>query len=111
MVRRMFYKKELSQIVKTIRDKYRPEKILLFGSMARGDFREGSDIDMLIIKKSNKKRRVRSAEVLNAVKGVNRRLAFGPIVMTPDEFNQGVNNNRYFFREIINNSRVLYEAR
>lgn len=33
-----------------IRDGYEPEKIILFGSLARGDTHEWSDIDLLIVK-------------------------------------------------------------
>jgi len=31
--------------------KYDPEKIILYGSVARGDFNQDSDIDLLIIKR------------------------------------------------------------
>ncbi|MDI3531232.1 MAG: uncharacterized protein PWP60_1081, partial [Candidatus Atribacteria bacterium] len=41
---------ELSRIVKLLIEKYQPEKIILFGSLAEGRIHEWSDIDLLIIK-------------------------------------------------------------
>ena len=41
----------VKQIVDLIVQLANPEKIILFGSYARGDFSQNSDIDLLIIKK------------------------------------------------------------
>ncbi|TSC87986.1 MAG: hypothetical protein G01um101416_301 [Microgenomates group bacterium Gr01-1014_16] len=41
---------KLDRVVDTLVRGYRPEKVILFGSMARGDFGEDSDFDLLIIK-------------------------------------------------------------
>jgi len=41
---------KLNNIISQIRDKYKPEQIILFGSLARGEFNKDSDIDLLIIK-------------------------------------------------------------
>ena len=40
----------LNDIVKRIVDVADPERIILFGSAARGDFGRNSDVDLLIIK-------------------------------------------------------------
>lgn len=41
---------DLEWLVGRIRDGYEPEKIILFGSLARGDTHEWSDIDLIIVK-------------------------------------------------------------
>jgi predicted nucleotidyltransferase len=41
----------LDQIVKTIITTVKPDKIILFGSYARGDYGKDSDIDIMILKK------------------------------------------------------------
>lgn len=41
---------QIKRALKSIK-KYNPDKIILYGSVARGDFDENSDIDLLIIKK------------------------------------------------------------
>jgi len=41
----------LDEAVRRIADAARPEKIILFGSRARGDDREDSDFDLLVVEK------------------------------------------------------------
>ena len=45
------FDKEIQSITKQLIEKYGPEKIILFGSAARGETRPDSDADFLIIKK------------------------------------------------------------
>jgi predicted nucleotidyltransferase len=48
---------ELKSLVDYIATKYSPEKIILFGSRARGDHKEDSDYDILIIMKNVENKR------------------------------------------------------
>lgn len=43
--------KEIDNISRQIVEKYKPEKIILFGSAAAGSFKPDSDLDFLIVKK------------------------------------------------------------
>ncbi len=43
-------KSDLDWLVERIRDGYEPEKIILFGSLARGETHEWSDIDLIVVK-------------------------------------------------------------
>ena len=43
-------RQDVHKLVHNIALKYKPQKIVLFGSMARGDYHEGSDIDLMLIK-------------------------------------------------------------
>jgi len=45
------FEKEINYITRQIIEKYKPEKIILFGSAARGELNLNSDADFLIIKK------------------------------------------------------------
>ena len=45
----------IERVVQTIREKYQPEKIILFGSRVWGKPDADSDLDVLIIKKSRKR--------------------------------------------------------
>ena len=47
--------KELHRIVATLIEKYQPEKVILFGSLATGRIHEWSDIDLLIIKETDER--------------------------------------------------------
>ena len=46
------YEHAIERIVAQLCKTYGPEKIILFGSCARGDFGEDSDIDLLIVKET-----------------------------------------------------------
>ena len=44
--------REIESIVRQIVNKYHPEKIILFGSAARGDFEKANDLDFLFVKEA-----------------------------------------------------------
>jgi len=52
------FEREIEGITAQIIDKYKPEKIILFGSAARGEWDSDSDADFLIIKKGSSANRV-----------------------------------------------------
>lgn len=45
-------KKTIKIFVKRVNQKFKPEKIILFGSYAKGKVKENSDIDILVISKA-----------------------------------------------------------
>ena len=47
--RKRIPQKAIDQVVKQIVEKFKPQKIILFGSYARGDYRPESDVDMLVV--------------------------------------------------------------
>ena len=61
-------KEELTRIVKVLKDRYCPEKIILFGSLAEGKVHEWSDIDLIIIKETDKRPIDRCIEVARLIK-------------------------------------------
>lgn len=46
-------KNELDRILNIIIENFNPEKVILFGSMANGNFNESSDIDLVVIMPTN----------------------------------------------------------
>ncbi len=103
------YQEEINSLTKVIQKEYQPEKIILFGSAARGNLRQGSDIDMLIIKDVKGRSYDRIVEVLRLVQKVPPRLPFTPLVLTRQEFEQGLHEKRYFLRQVMKDGKVLYE--
>src|SRR5512133_3134620 len=47
--RKRIPQKAINQVVKQIVEKFKPQKIILFGSYARGNPRPESDVDMLVV--------------------------------------------------------------
>lgn len=97
----------LEKISNTLIEEYRPEKIILFGSMVNEDVREWSDLDIAIIKKTTKPFYQRLREVvLLCVPSVG--VDF--LVYTPEEFQKLLaDQNPFVTEEIINKGRVIYE--
>jgi predicted nucleotidyltransferase len=64
--------------------KFHPEKIILFGSHARGDAGPDSDVDLLIVMPYLGSRREKQIEIRLALKGI--RIPKDIVVTAPEEF-------------------------
>lgn len=97
---------ELARIVENLRERYQPSCVILFGSLAQGQGREGSDIDLCLIKETDRPflDRLRDARV-----AADAHEALDILVYTPDEWREMVRQGNYFVREeILGRGRVLY---
>lgn len=98
---------QIGEIVRRIAENYNPEKIILFGSYAKGKGNEDSDLDIIVIKNTNLPKHKRGIEI--------RRLFYGlPIPMdfkiyTDQEFDKECNNPYSFLYSALNGSKILYE--
>ncbi|MBP8953053.1 MAG: nucleotidyltransferase domain-containing protein, partial [Armatimonadetes bacterium] len=62
----------LDEIVRRIREAVDPDKIILFGSRARGDAGPDSDYDILIIAPSDRPRSRRTGPLYSALAGIGK---------------------------------------
>ena len=87
---------------------YNPDKIILYGSVARGDFNENSDIDLLIIKKGVDKIRphLRIYQVLKLLQDSSR---VEPKVYTPQELAFRIKYHDWHLDEAVEQGKILYE--
>ena len=85
---------------------YGPEKIILFGSAARGDADEYSDLDLIVIKVSNKRFVERLVEVTAYLP---RDVAADVFVYTPQEFRAMQEEGNPFIEQALKDGIVLYE--
>jgi predicted nucleotidyltransferase len=97
----------IAQVVERIRERFNPEKIILFGSHARGEPREDSDIDLLIVAKTRLPARERFPAVRQAL--ADFPAAFDLILKTPQEYRRWrrVLNTIVYFADRY--GKVLYE--
>lgn len=82
------------------------EQVILFGSYARGDAREESDVDLMIIADSDLPRFKRSRELYKLF----RPYPFGMdlIVYTPQEIERGKRSPISFVSTVLREGKVLY---
>lgn len=79
---------EIETIVRQIIQKYRPIKIILFGSAGRGEYDEVNDLDFLIIKKDVPLYGLDRMRELDGL--IERNIAADMLVYRPDEFDEQI---------------------
>jgi uncharacterized protein len=82
-----------------------PEKIILFGSRARGDARENSDYDVLVIANGDSHELARRAS--RVLRG--RRFALDLLALSRSHIEQRLSSST-LLRRIMTEGKVLYEA-
>ena len=98
--------KEIEEITKQIIKKYKPEKIILFGSAVNGNFTADSDLDFLIIKKKTPYLgRERARELRRLVK---KKVSADFLIYRPEEFAKYLNLGDPFLNAIVKEGKVLY---
>jgi predicted nucleotidyltransferase len=95
------------QLTKRIKVAADPERIILFGSRARGTGRSDSDYDLLVIKHSDEPRYRRSAPIYRAL--ANLPVEVEIIVYTPEEVHQWSGVPQSIVTTAIREGTVLYE--
>jgi predicted nucleotidyltransferase len=94
----------IDEVVKIILTQYDPvEKIIMFGSSARDEADEQSDLDLIIVKKTDKPFLKRILEVpLFPVRA-------DVFVYTPEEFLEMKEAENPFIMSALENAKILYE--
>lgn len=98
--------KEIESITQQILEKYKPEKVILFGSAARGKFSADSDADFLIIKKETPLYGADRIRELSRL--IERNIPVDFLIYRPEEFNQRLEMGDPFLKVILREGKVLY---
>ena len=97
-------KAEIKAVVKILVSQYGPiEKIVLFGSAARGDADEWSDVDLIVIKNTKKRFVERLVEVPSLP------IHADVFVYTQKEFDEMRENENPFIMSALESARTIYE--
>jgi predicted nucleotidyltransferase len=108
MVSKNLFDKEIQSILDQLVKLYKPEKVILFGSMARGEIKQSSDIDFFIVKSDVPELGVDRIRQLDAL--IKYRLATDFIVYKPKELEQRLKMGDPFVENILKEGKVLYAA-
>ncbi len=76
--------KQIDAMVRRIVRRFHPERIILFGSHARGTATEDSDVDLLVVMPVENGEREKQLEISMALHSI--RVAKDIVVTTPDDF-------------------------
>lgn len=88
-------------IAKRLKEQYGAKEVILFGSYAKGNPREDSDIDLLIISDSKERFFERQATVRRLLRDLKKRIPVSPIVLTPVEIEERKKHEDQFINEIL----------
>ncbi|HID62195.1 MAG TPA: nucleotidyltransferase domain-containing protein [Anaerolineae bacterium] len=95
----------ITQVVSALKD-YEPERIILFGSQARGNADQYSDLDIVIIKETDERFLDRLETVYELVQP---RFAMDVLVYTPQEFTEMQERGNSFVEMLLREGVVVYE--
>lgn len=74
----------VAEMVRRIVERFHPERIILFGSHARGTASPHSDVDLLVVMQPHGSKRRRAVEIHGLLAGMG--IPKDVIVVTPEEF-------------------------
>ncbi len=108
MDRKQTQSQNFKNITDTIIREYSPEKIILFGSQARGVATPQSDVDLVVIKKTSVPFLQRMRELARIL--VKARLGQGAdvLVYTPEEFQMLSKRWNPFFHRLRQEGKIIY---
>ncbi len=98
---------KIAEMVRRIVEGFHPEKIILFGSHARGTAGPDSDVDLLVVMPVQGSRRRKATEIDLAL--ADRTLPLDLIVVTPAEFERDRDQIGSIIRPVVLEGRLLYE--
>ena len=99
-------KKQIRQMVDRIVERFHPEKIILFGSHARGDAGPDSDVDLLVVMPVDGSKREKQLEIRLALHDIPT--SEDVVVVTPEEVARFGNIVGTIIRPALQEGRVLY---
>ena len=95
------------EIVAHIVETMNPEKIILFGSWARGEASADSDLDILVIQETDRPFETRGLEAVLGLRHL--KLPLDLITYTPEEWREVAAAERSFEASLAREGRTLYE--
>lgn len=109
MLSKIFMISDIQTTIEKVVEKlksYKPEKVILFGSMASGKVTENSDLDFFVIKETKKTLPERLEEIDGFF--LKREIPLDFLVYTPLEVEKRLAMGDTFVADIMQNGKLLY---
>jgi len=104
--RKKLLNQELARYLRLLTEHGNPEKVILFGTLAKGRVHEWSDIDLVVVEQSHLPFFQRLREIR---KLLQPKVGIDIMVYTPDEFDQLCSERPFFKEEIVAKGKIVYE--
>jgi uncharacterized protein len=99
--------RQIRELGARIAQDFSPQRIVLFGSYARGTPTKDSDVDLLVIMPCRGDPMDRAVEIRRSI---DVPFALDVLVRTPESVRQRLAWNDFFLREVMEKGKVLYDA-
>lgn len=96
---------EITSITNQLLEKFHPEKIILFGSVARDRYDADADLDVLVVK-NDARRPLEVEQELHRI--IRYRLATDFVFLSTEDYARRLKEGDFFLKEILANGRVLH---
>ena len=103
----MVKRQDIKRVCKEIARRFKPERIILFGSYAYGRPTPDSDVDLLVVMPFHGKGFRKAAEIRCQI---DANFPLDLVVRTPGEVSRRVALGDFFMREATEKGEVLYAA-
>ena len=98
---------EINRIVNIIVSRFHPERVILFGSSAKGEVGPDSDIDLMVVMPVKGSIRKKANEIDDSLS--HRTVPLDLIVVTPEQFERNSRRIGTVIRTAFFNGKVVYE--
>jgi predicted nucleotidyltransferase len=103
----MISRQKIMRFANAVAERFKPQRIVLFGSYAYGKPTADSDVDLLVIMPHNRQKGRKSAEIRQAIPAD---FSLDLIVRTPEDIDWRIAEGDCFLQEVLGKGKVLYEA-
>jgi predicted nucleotidyltransferase len=91
----------LERIADRLRERLHATRVIVYGSVSRGEATMHSDIDLLVVAPSNDRTFQRLVDAREAIRDLSSGIPVSPLVLTPDEVAARQAIGDQFIREIL----------
>ena len=100
--------RQVQQYVDHLVEQFRPERVILFGSMAEGRATADSDVDLMVVMAGTQNNTDSALEIRRRIP---RSFPLDLVVKTPGEVRRGMQGRDGFICSVLERGKVLYEKR
>ena len=97
----------LDDIIRRVVEAAQPEQIILFGSAARGDMNQHSDVDLLVVKDDAHRGHL-TKRIYKSLRGAGAPVDV--VVVTPADMKRYKNSHALVIKPALQEGRVVYET-
>lgn len=97
----------LDDIIRRVVEVVEPERVILFGSVVRGEVNRHSDVDLLVVKDAPDLRRL-TAKVYRRLYGVGA--AVDIVMVTPQDVERYKDSHALIIKPALREGTVMYES-